>query len=491
MRPNEQNEKMSIYEKYETIIGLEVHAQLLTRSKVFAPDPNSYGESPNTMVSPITLGHPGTLPKLNRKVVDYAIRLGLATRCRINRDNFFSRKNYFYPDLPKGYQITQFETPICTGGRLRIRLENGEKWIGITRIHIEEDAGKSLHDIDPYYTLIDLNRAGVPLLEIVSEPDMRSPEEAYQYLSEIRKLVRYLDICDGNMEEGSLRCDANVSVRLKGAKAFGQKVEVKNMNSIRNVANALRYEVKRQIEAIEHGESIDQDTRSFDPVEGVTHSMRNKEMAHDYRYFTEPDLPPLYITTDMIDEIEAAMPPLPDELFQKYVNKLGLTEYDAGVLTGDKDIALFFEELISHTNDFKAAANWIMGPVKSYLNEQALSIGEFPISPSKIAGLMALIAEGKTNFSIATQRIFPLMLESPEKSAEEIAREENLIQVSNENAIMVFVEEALAAYPDKVEEYRNGKKGVIGLFMGEVMKRSKGKADPRKASALLKEKLEK
>lgn len=482
---------MSIYEKYETVIGLEVHAQLLTRSKAFAPDPNSYGESPNTMVSPITLGHPGTLPKLNRKVVDYAIRLGLATRCRINRDNFFSRKNYFYPDLPKGYQITQFETPICTGGRLRIRLEKGEKWIGITRIHIEEDAGKSLHDIDPYYTLIDLNRAGVPLLEIVSEPDMRSPEEAYQYLSEIRKLVRYLDICDGNMEEGSLRCDANVSVRLKGTKAFGQKVEVKNMNSIRNVANALRYEVKRQIEAIERGESIDQDTRSFDPVEGVTHSMRSKEMAHDYRYFTEPDLPPLYITTEMIDEIEAAMPPLPDELFQKYVNKLGLTEYDAGVLTGDKDIALFFEELINHTNDFKAAANWIMGPVKSYLNDQALSIGEFPLSPSKIAGLMALIAAGKTNFSIATQRIFPLMLENPEKSAEEIAREANLIQESNEDAIMVFVEEALAAYPDKVEEYRNGKKGVIGLFMGEVMKRSKGKADPRKASALLKEKLEK
>ncbi len=482
---------MSIYEKYETVIGLEVHAQLLTKSKAFAPDPNSYGESPNSRVSPITLGHPGTLPKLNGKVVEYAIRLGLATRCEIKRDNFFARKNYFYPDLPKGYQITQFETPICTGGRLRIRLENGEKWIGITRIHIEEDAGKSLHDIDPYYTLIDLNRAGVPLLEIVYEPDMRSPEEAYQYLSEIRKLVRYLDICDGNMEEGSLRCDANVSVRLKGAPAFGQKVEVKNMNSIRNVANALRYEVRRQIEALERGESIEQDTRSFDPVEGVTRTMRSKEMAHDYRYFTEPDLPPLYITQKMVDEVEAAMPPLPDELFQKYVSELGLTEYDAGVLTGEKDIALFFEELISHTNDFKAAANWVMGPVKSYLNEQALSIAEFPLRPSDIAGLMALIAEGKTNFSIATQRIFPLMLENPGKSAPEIAREENLIQESDEDAIMVFVEEALAAYPEKVQEYRNGKKGVIGLFMGEVMKRSKGKADPRKANALLREKLEK
>ncbi len=482
---------MSIYEKYETVIGLEVHAQLLTKSKAFAPDPNSYGESPNSRVSPITLGHPGTLPKLNGKVVEYAIRLGLATRCEIKRDNFFARKNYFYPDLPKGYQITQFETPICTGGRLRIRLENGEKWIGITRIHIEEDAGKSLHDIDPYYTLIDLNRAGVPLLEIVSEPDMRSPEEAYQYLSEIRKLVRYLDICDGNMEEGSLRCDANVSVRLKGAPAFGQKVEVKNMNSIRNVANALRYEVRRQIEALERGESIDQDTRSFDPVEGVTRTMRSKEMAHDYRYFTEPDLPPLYISKEMVHEVEAAMPPLPDELFQKYVSELGLTEYDAGVLTGEKDIALFFEELISHTNDFKAAANWVMGPVKSYLNEQALSIAEFPLRPSDIAGLMALIAEGKTNFSIATQRIFPLMLKNPGKSAPEIAREENLIQESDEDAIMVFVEEALAAYPEKVEEYRNGKKGVIGLFMGEVMKRSKGKADPRKANALLREKLEK
>ncbi len=490
-RHHEQSEKMNIYEKYETVIGLEVHAQLLTRSKAFAPDPNSYGESPNSMVSPITLGHPGTLPKLNRKVVEYAIRLGLATRCKINRDNFFARKNYFYPDLPKGYQITQFETPICTGGRLRIRLESGEKWIGITRIHIEEDAGKSMHDIDPYYTLIDLNRAGVPLLEIVSEPDMKSPEEAYRYLTEIRKLLRYLEICDGNMEEGSLRCDANVSVMLKGSKEYGQKVEVKNMNSIRNVANALRYEVRRQIEALERGESIDQDTRSFDPVEGVTRSMRSKEMAHDYRYFTEPDLPPLYITKEMIDEVQAAMPPLPDELFVKYVKELGLTEYDAGVLTGDKDIALFFEELITKSNDYKAAANWVMGPVKSYLNEQVLSIDEFPLSPSDIAGLMDLIAEGKTNFSIATQRIFPLMLKNPGKSARDIAREENLIQESDTDAIMVFIEEALAAYPDKVEEYRKGKKGVIGLFMGEVMKRSKGKADPRKANALLREKLEK
>ncbi len=482
---------MNIYDQYETVIGLEVHAQLLTKSKAFAPDPNEYGALPNTMVSPITLGHPGTLPKLNKKVVEYAIRLGLATRCRIQTVNYFARKNYFYPDLPKGYQITQFETPICTDGQLLIRLDDYEKTIGITRIHIEEDAGKSLHDIDPYYTLIDLNRAGVPLLEIVSEPDMRTPEEAYQYLTEIRKLVRYLEICDGNMEEGSLRCDANVSVRKKGAEAFGQKVEVKNMNSIRNVANALRYEVKRQIEAIERGEKIDQDTRTFDPVAGITRSMRSKEMAHDYRYFTEPDLPPLFVTREMVEAVQKEMPPLPETLFRKYVDELGLSEYDAGVLTGEKDIALYFEELIAQTNQYKAAANWIIGPVKSFLNENALSIGDFPLLPSAIKELIDLIEEGKTNFSVASQRIFPLMLGDPGKSALDIARQENLIQESDEDAILKFVLDALEAFPEKAEEYRNGKKGVIGLFMGEVMKKSGGKADPRKANELLRKYLDK
>ncbi|MCF6178837.1 MAG: Asp-tRNA(Asn)/Glu-tRNA(Gln) amidotransferase subunit GatB, partial [Geopsychrobacter sp.] len=357
-----------MHPRYEVVIGLEVHAQIISKSKLFSGSETSFGAEPNTHVSLVDAAMPGMLPVINKYCVEQAVKTGLGLKAEINLYSVFDRKNYFYPDLPKGYQITQFETPICTEGRLRIRLEDGDKWIGITRIHIEEDAGKSMHDIDPYYTLIDLNRAGVPLLEIVSEPDMKSPEEAYRYLTEIRKLVRYLEICDGNMEEGSLRCDANVSVMLKGSKEYGQKVEVKNMNSIRNVANALRYEVRRQIEALERGESIDQDTRSFDPVEGITHSMRSKEMEHDYRYFTEPDLPPLYITKEMIDEVQDAMPPLPDELFLKYVNELGLTEYDAGVLTGEKDIALFFEELITKTGDYKAAANWVMGPVKSYLN---------------------------------------------------------------------------------------------------------------------------
>ncbi|MCE2682801.1 MAG: Asp-tRNA(Asn)/Glu-tRNA(Gln) amidotransferase subunit GatB, partial [Cryomorphaceae bacterium] len=336
----------SIREKYEVVIGLEVHAQMLTKSKAYSNDINEYGSQPNSNVSVITLGHPGTLPKMNKKTIEYAIKLGLACGCTIAEEQYFARKNYFYPDLPKGYQITQDKTPICTGGVIHIKLENGEeKQIGLTRIHMEEDAGKSIHDVDVFDTLVDLNRAGVPLLEIVSEPDIRSSQEAYSYLTEVRKLVRYLDICDGNMEEGSLRCDANISVRIKGNPEFGTKVEVKNMNSIRNVQRAIEFEIIRQITALENGETLYQETRSYDALKNITISMRSKEAANDYRYFPEPDLLPLIVDEVQINRIRKEMPALPRDLFMKYTAKLGLSEYDAGILTDQKGTALFYEEV--------------------------------------------------------------------------------------------------------------------------------------------------
>ncbi len=481
---------MSRTRQYECVIGLEVHAQLLTRSKAFSRDEAAYGAAPNTLVSPVSLGHPGTLPCVNEAMVEMAVLLGLATHCKIRKLNRFARKNYFYADLPKGYQISQYETPICEHGFINITVNGEKKRIGITRIHMEEDSGKSIHDLDPFYTLIDLNRAGVPLLEIVSEPDMRSPEEAYEYLTEIRKLVRYLGICDGNMEEGSLRCDANVSVRLAGSSAFGQKVEVKNMNSIRNVRRALEYEIQRQVELIESGGKVEQDTRSFDAEKGITFTMRTKEEAHDYRYFTEPDLPPVVLTDEFIQKVREQMPPLPEELYDKYVKEYDLTGYDAGLLTSDKATALYFESVCAHTSSYKAAANWVMGPVRSWLNEKALGMDSFPVAAATLARMVDLVESGQVSFSAASREIFPELLQHPEADPEAIARAKNLIQESDEEALMKYIRQALAAYPDKVEAYRQGKKGLLGLFMGEVMKRSKGKADPKKASELLRKELE-
>jgi aspartyl-tRNA(Asn)/glutamyl-tRNA(Gln) amidotransferase subunit B len=482
---------MSIYEKYEAVIGLEVHAQLSTKSKAYSSDSTEFGVLPNTNVSPITLGHPGTLPKANKRVIEYAVRLGLACKSTIREWNEYARKNYFYADLPKGYQITQDKTPICTGGHITIKLSDGsEKNINLTRIHMEEDAGKSIHDIDPFDTLIDLNRAGVALVEIVSEPDIRSAEEAYQYVTEVRKLVRYLDICDGNMEEGSLRCDANVSVRLKGATKFGNRTETKNMNSMRNVQRAIEYEIKRQIEAIENGEVITQDTMGFDAVAGITYLMRSKEMANDYRYFPEPDLQPVVVSKEYIAKVKSTLPPLPNELFKKYTS-LGLSAYDAGVLTDSKEIALFFEEIIANTKNAKSASNWLTVQIKSYLNDNALHISDFKISPKKIAELVDFIDSGKVSHTIATQKIFPVMMENPTSSPSQIAADNNWIQESDSSALTEFVKEAIAKYPEKVIEYKNGKTNLLGLFMGEVMKLSKGKADPKIATDIVKEFLEK
>ncbi len=482
---------MNIYDKYEVVIGLEIHAQLLTKTKAYSSDENIYGATPNTKTSVITLGHPGTLPKANKKVIEYAVKLGIAVGAKIRERNEYARKNYFYPDLPKGYQITQDKTPICNGGIIEIKDDNGNnKEIQITRIHMEEDAGKSIHDLDPFNTLIDLNRAGVPLVEIVSEPEIRSANEAYNYINQVRKLVRYLEICDGNMEEGSLRCDANISVRIKGAKEFGTKVEVKNMNSTRNVKRAIEFELKRQIELIENGEKVRHETRSFNAADNSTISMRHKEEANDYRNFPEPDLQPVIVTEDYIEKVKATLPPLPKELFQKFTKDFGLSEYDANILVEEKGIALYFNTLCSYTKNYKAAANFVNGSVKSYLNETATDIADFTISPEQLAGLIALVDTGKVSNTVATSKVFPAMIKSQE-SAEKIATKNNWIQESDSGALSEFIVQAIAKYPIKVAEYKNGKKGLIGLFMGEVMKLSKGKADPKLCNQMLRELLDK
>ncbi|HLT08470.1 MAG TPA: Asp-tRNA(Asn)/Glu-tRNA(Gln) amidotransferase subunit GatB [Cyclobacteriaceae bacterium] len=477
--------------KYELVVGLEVHAQLLTASKMYNSDSTEYGNLPNTNISVITLGHPGTLPKVNKKAVEFAIKMGLACNSEITRRNIFARKNYFYPDLPKGYQLTQDKGPICVGGSVPIVLASGEKKsIALTRIHMEEDAGKSIHLAGEVDTLVDFNRAGVPLIEIVSEPDMRSSEEAYNFLVEIKKLVRYLEICDGNMEEGSLRCDANVSVRLRGASTFGKKVEVKNMNSFRNVARAIEHEFERQVGMLERGEEIISETRTFDATTGTTSGMRTKEDMNDYRYFPEPDLSPVVVSEEWLNSIRETMPSLPGALYERFVSEFGLPEYDAGVLTDTKEIALYFEELCTKTSNYKAASNWVMGPVKSYLNELTLSIQEFPISSTRLAELIAIIDEGKVSFSVASQRIYPELLKDSTKSALEIAQALNLIQESDEGSLKPIVEKVLAENSAKVAEYKSGKKGLMGMFMGQVMKQSQGKADPKVASRLLAELLE-
>lgn len=481
--------EQSIREKYVAVIGLEVHAQLLTKSKIFNGDAVVYGSDPNTAIGVISLAHPGTMPKLNKKAVEFAIKMGLACNCEISRFNIFDRKNYFYPDLPKGYQLTQDRTPICKGGYLTVTTKGGERDLQLNRIHLEEDAGKSIHFPHESDTLVDLNRAGVPLIEIVTEPCLRTSEEAYALMSEIRKLVRYLDICDGNMEEGSLRCDANVSVMLKDAMEFGRKVEVKNMNSFRNVQRAIDHEIERQITELEEGKIIVSETRTFDAASGKTFGMRTKEELNDYRYFPDPDLSPMTVSDEWLERIRATLPALPQELFARFVETFKLPEYDAQVLTDSRDVALYFEQLCSHTKNFKAASNWVMGPVKSHLNEFNLSAVEFPLTPRKVAELIALVEEGKVSYTVASQRVFPELLKDPQASPLEVAQRLNVIQESDQDSILPIVEEVIKEFPLKVEAYRSGKKGIVAMFMGEVMKRSKGKADPKVASALITEKL--
>ena len=482
---------MSLRDKYEVVIGLEVHAQLLTKTKAYSADENIYGEAPNTKTSVISLGHPGTLPKSNSKVIEYAVKMGIAVGADIRERNEYARKNYFYADLPKGYQITQDTTPICNGGIIQIKDDEGNpKKIKITRIHMEEDAGKSIHDLDPFHTLIDLNRAGVPLIEIVSEPDIRSSDEAYQYINEVRKLVRYLDICDGNMEEGSLRCDANISVMLKGGSKFGTKVEVKNMNSTRNVRRAIEFEIDRQIALVEQGEKVSHETRSFNAANNSTISMRHKEKANDYRYFPEPDLQAVIITQEYIKIVKNSLPPLPNELFQKFTNEFGLSDYDANILTDEKGIALYYNELCTLTKNYKAGANFINGSVKSYLNEKAISINEFSIKPNRLANLISIVDKGKVSNTVATSKLFIKMLTCND-TAEKIAIDNNWIQESDSDALKNYIKLTIDKYPEKAKDYKEGKKELIGLFMGEVMKLSSGQADPKLANQLLRIHLEK
>ncbi len=477
-------------DKYETVVGLEVHAQLLTKTKLFSTDSAAYGGEPNTHISTVTLALPGTLPKLNKKAIEFAIKMGLACNCEIERTNYFARKHYFYPDLPKGYQITQHETPICRNGIVSIKTSNeGKRNIRLNHIHLEEDAGKSIHDLNDDYSCIDYNRAGVPLIEIVSEPDMRSGEEAYAFVTELRKLVRHLGICDGNMEEGSMRCDANISVRRKGDTKLGTKVEVKNLNSIRNVKRAIEYESMRMIEMQEKGEVILQQTRSFDAETGTSFPLRSKEEADDYRYFTDPDLPPFLVSDELIEGIRESLPELPEALALRYKTSFLLSEYDAAQLADEKEVASYFEEVIKNTNNYKATANWILGPIRSYLNEQNQAISEFPLTAATIARIIELVDQGVINFSIASAKLLPALLEKPAKNVDELLTELNLKQEGDSEVVEQWVNAALSKMPDKVAEYKKGKKGLLGLFVGEVKKISKGKADPKLVNELLMEKL--
>jgi len=477
--------------KYQAVIGLEVHVQLLTNTKIFCGCSTKFGSSPNSQTCPVCLGLPGALPVLNRKVVEYAIRAGLATNCAIARRSVFARKNYFYPDLPKGYQISQFELPICTGGHMDIEGEWGTKRIGITRIHMEEDAGKLVHADVPGLgqgSGVDLNRACTPLLEIVSEPDIRSADEAVAYLKKLHQIVVYLGITDGNMEEGSFRCDANVSVMPVGSDRFGTRTETKNVNSFRFVKQAIEHEIERQIEVVEDGCTIVQETRLFDPATSMTRSMRGKEEAHDYRYFPDPDLVPLVISDDWVEDARLALPELPDRKRARYLEEFGLTEYDADVLTASRELAEYFEACTALAGQPKTVANWVMGEVTRALNEDGnRSIVDCPVTPRLLADLLALIDTGTISGKIA-KTVFEEMYGTGRDSGVIVA-EKGLIQVSDTGEIEGIIDGIMAANAGQVEEYRGGKEKVFGFFVGQVMRASKGKANPSVVNELLQKKL--
>ncbi|TCC91617.1 Asp-tRNA(Asn)/Glu-tRNA(Gln) amidotransferase subunit GatB [Pedobacter frigiditerrae] len=474
---------------FELVSGLEIHVQLNTQSKIFSSDSATFGAKPNEHISPVSLALPGALPKLNKEVVAKAIRIGLALNCEINQHNFFDRKNYFYADLPKGYQITQDNSPICKNGFLNVALANGEeKRIGINRIHLEEDAGKSLHDQNAKYSYVDLNRAGVPLIEIVTEPDIRSAEEASALLTEIRSLVRHLNVSDGNMEEGSLRCDANISIREKGTAEFGTRCEVKNLNSIRNVRRAMEFEFGRQVEVTSNGGKIIQSTLNFDADKGTTSPMRTKEEANDYRYFPDPDLQPISISDEWLAEIKSAMPALPKEIAKQLIADFGLNKTEANLLAEDIDLYNYFNEAKLDVKIQKSLVNWLLGSVRALLNEKGISIAEYKVQPDRLASVINLVDEKKVSQANALQQLLPA-LEGKDIDVESLASQLNLLIVEDNDAIAGFIDEVFAKYQSQVQAYKSGKKGVLGLFVGEVMKLAKGKADAKKISDSIIEKL--
>ncbi len=473
--------------EYEPVIGLEVHAQLLTNTKIFCGCSTRFGEEPNSNTCPICLGMPGVLPVLNKKVVEYAIKMAIATHCRVNKTSTWARKNYFYPDLPKGYQITQFAHPIAEAGYVDIEIDGTKKRIGITRIHMEEDAGKSIHDDLSPFSYVDLNRAGVPLIEIVSEPDMRNTDEAVHYLRRVHEILVYLEICDGNMEEGSFRCDANISLRPKGEKEFGIRAELKNMNSFHNVQHALEYEIQRQRAILEGGGRVVQETRLWDVPQGVTHSMRGKEEARDYRYFPEPDLVPVVISDEWKENIKNTIPELPMEKRERFISEYGVPSYDAGVLTADRDLADYYEETVRLCGKPKIASNWVMGDFLAYLNEEKLEVTESPVTPRTLAELIEIIEDGTISGKIAKE-VFEDMWKS-EKDPREIVEEKGLVQITDTAELEKIVEEVLAASQKQLEQYKSGKTQLFGFFVGQTMKATRGKANPQIVNELIKKKL--
>jgi aspartyl-tRNA(Asn)/glutamyl-tRNA(Gln) amidotransferase subunit B len=473
--------------EYEAVIGLEVHAQMLTESKMFCGCSAKFGAEPNSQTCEICIGMPGVLPVMNRKALEFTIRTGLAMNCTISTYSRFARKNYFYPDLPKGYQISQYELPICEHGHVDVSAEGKKRRIGITRIHMEEDAGKNIHEGSGHHSFVDLNRAGVPLMEIVSEPDIRTPIEASEYMRKLRTILRYLGVCDGNMEQGSLRCDANVSVRPVGSAELGVKVEMKNMNSFRFVEKALEYEIKRQINTLKEGEKIVQETRLWDPATGTTQSMRTKEEAHDYRYFPEPDLVPIMADQQRISHIRENLPELPDAKKERFISEYGLPEYDADLLTSEKSMADWFEGAVRAGAASKAVSNWMMGDLMRFLNEENKSIEECPLKSSQLAEMIKLIDNGTISGKIA-KTVFEEMYRTG-KDAQEVVKEKGLTQISDSGAIEKAIDEAIARSPKEVERFKSGDEKLIGFFVGQVMKATKGKANPQLVNEILKKKL--
>ncbi len=479
---------MNAIDKYESVIGLEVHAQCLTKTKMFCGCPNQFGSEPNQNICPVCTAQPGALPVINKRAIELGVRAAIALNCEVHETSVFARKNYFYPDLPKGYQISQFEKPFCTKGKVVVRFKNGdEKQFGITRIHFEEDAGKSVHA--SHGTTVNLNRAGVPLIEIVSEPDMRSAEDAGQYLRRIHSILKYADICDGNMEEGNFRCDANISIRLKGDPKFGTRVELKNINSFRFVEKAIEYEISRQVDLVENGEKVVQQTRGWNSAKGVTELMREKEQAHDYRYFPEPDLAPLVIDSKWIEKIKAEMPELPDAARERVKQAYGLSDYDASVLTASKELGIYYEEVVKGSGNAKSAANWVMNELLGRLNAASIEIDKSPVSSKHLGSLVQAIESGEISGKIA-KTVFDEMM-TTSKDPKVIIQEKGLVQISDTGQLDAAIQKVIAANPGQTADYKAGKVKLLGFFVGQVMKETKGQANPAMLNDLVKKALDK